>query len=171
MEQDVRGERERPCPEPSGPPADRPDVPPGPPARATASEAGARAAPGPRQAPQARVAVQAEVPWFDRWPELAAWELAAFRARGLPAAVDEEAKAAGCFVVKSQVRFRDRTVDIEVRYPPEPYTAYYNHPLGPVVLMPGELSSPHGEEGSLRLRLFDKGELPVRGRGRGRHGR
>jgi molybdopterin/thiamine biosynthesis adenylyltransferase len=177
--------------------------------------------------------VQARVPWFDRWPELAAWELARFRARGLPAAVDEEAKAAGRFVVKSQVRFRDRTVDIEVRYPaetpelppevfaepglldrhqhpfggnfcllerplddwpagswgaadliaerlgalladtaagpevvraaeapmPEPYTAYYNHPLGPVVLMPGELSSPHGEGGSLRLRLFDKGNL------------
>ena len=172
-------------------------------------------------------------PWFERWPELAAWELERFRARGLPAEIDDAAKARGQFVVRTTVPFRGGEVPVEVAYPaetpelpptvfgppglldrhqhafggnfcllerpfddwpagswgaadliaerlvalladtesgpqavqageapmPEPFTAYYDYALGPVVLMPGNLVSPPGDRGAVRLRLFDEGSF------------
>jgi molybdopterin/thiamine biosynthesis adenylyltransferase len=58
-------------------------------------------------------------PWFERWPELAEWELARFAERELPAEVDERARAAGRFVVLSRVMYHGQELPIEVRYPAE----------------------------------------------------
>lgn len=58
-------------------------------------------------------------PWFERWPDLAAWEIARFRANGLPARVDEGARRAGRFVVLTEVEFLGQACPLTVRYPAE----------------------------------------------------
>lgn len=59
------------------------------------------------------------VPWFERWPELAKWELQRFADRGLEAILDKEAKDRGQFVVRTKVRFRGKDLPIEALYPSE----------------------------------------------------
>jgi hypothetical protein len=169
----------------------------------------------------------AALPWFQRWPDLARWELKRFADRGLPAEVDSSFGEP--FLVRSEVEFRGERLEIDVRYPseypelpplvfarpgildrhqhpfggnfclledpidnwpgatwgaadliaerlealladsergpeavraaeapmPEPHTAYYEHPFGAVVLVPGELASPTADEGDVFLRRFD----------------
>jgi molybdopterin/thiamine biosynthesis adenylyltransferase len=58
-------------------------------------------------------------PWYERWPELEAWELGRFRARGLPAEFDAERRAAGQLVVTTSVRFGGNEVPLRVKYPSE----------------------------------------------------
>lgn len=172
-------------------------------------------------------------PWFERFPDLAQWELDRFAANDLPAAVDERARAKDRFVVKTRVRFRGQDHDVTVRYPPEtpelppvvfgspglltrhqnpfsgnfcllerplddwnahdwgaadlvaerlhallqdteagpeavriaeapmpePFSEYYRTSVGPVVIVPGDVLSPHARSGVARLQLFDAGSL------------
>lgn len=76
-------------------------------------------------------------PWFERFPELARWELGRFAANDLPAALDERARAEGRFVVKTSINFRGRDHDVEVRYPAE------TPELPPVVFGPPDLLERH----------------------------
>lgn len=173
-----------------------------------------------------------DAPWFERWPELAEWELQRFEARGLEAGIDEAARAAGRFVVRTQIRFDGQDVDLEVQFPaetpelppqvfaetqlmdrhqhpfggnfcllerplddwpasqwgaadliaerleallddtsigaeavrtneapiPEPFTAFYDYPLGPVVLLPADIARPTGDSGSMVLRYLVEGQ-------------
>ncbi|HMJ33975.1 MAG TPA: ThiF family adenylyltransferase [Baekduia sp.] len=76
-------------------------------------------------------------PWFERFPDLLAWELARFVARELSAAVDEDARAAGRLVIHSAVTYRGEEVPLQVAYPSE-------YPeLPPVVYGPAGLLSRH----------------------------
>jgi len=58
-------------------------------------------------------------PWYEREPELLEWELERFRVLGLPADVDEAARADGQLIVHSRVAFRGEEVEIDVHYPAE----------------------------------------------------
>lgn len=57
--------------------------------------------------------------WFERWPDLARWELKRFADLRLPAEVSAAAEASGRFVVRSEMMFRGEHLRIEVRYPAE----------------------------------------------------
>jgi len=166
-------------------------------------------------------------PWFERSPELLAWELRRFDAWRFPYEIDEDAKARGFLILRTEVPFAGEQRSVEVRYPaetpefppvvfdepvlgrhqhpfhgnfcllgrpeddwpaaswgaadligyqllelltdgeageatvraneepmPEPYSAYYRYDHNAAILIPGNLASPAGQGGSLRVRRF-----------------
>jgi molybdopterin/thiamine biosynthesis adenylyltransferase len=58
-------------------------------------------------------------PWFERWPDLLAWELERFDQLGLPASVDKKARANGQLIIASEVAFKGEKQAIRAVYPSE----------------------------------------------------
>ncbi|MEJ7784475.1 MAG: ThiF family adenylyltransferase [Solirubrobacteraceae bacterium] len=73
------------------------------------------------------------VPWFERWPDLLAWEVERFAACDLPCVINEEARERGYLVVESEVVFHEQVVPITVVYPSEtpdlPANVYSDPPI------------------------------------------
>lgn len=89
-------------------------------------------------------------PWFERFPELEAWEFQRFTERGLPAQVDQGRRDDGQLVIATQLTYRDAPLAIEVRYPSE-------YPeLPPVVYGPPKLLDRHQHQIGANFCLLER---------------